>query len=1663
MASIAQLPEAVEKNKISSTDIQVRNRKVGTSMNIFLQSKKAKQPLKQSQKGNTNPKPYRAAELCLSAKLNQENKDKLEICLLKHSLEIKNSCFPEIVKEMYKATYPPKSKKPLSKPVAPCKGFKKPRLLYLPFIEQDAVDLLELNLKHKQLTHLWGFPTQYEESVAMMIPEVPPEPPAIKASGTQIEFVGEEATFLDNKIKDRLEWHIAQKKLQHNWGFPLHVQRSQENFISPAPKLIPFHVKPKFLFVTICVPAELPFLSDGHRKLLELNTRKRIINCRWGLPKVVQSSLNSFIPVAPQAEDFILESQHQTMPIFIVPTSSGNIIRLRKKLSLTKQQRIIKMDKNVEIFFSDNQMVTRGAVIEFSLIKQCLEIKMENLPKLVTDAYSSTYAKVPKKILPKTILPGKGFKKQKSSYLPFIEQEAVDRLELNLMQKQITHEWGISTLYEESLEMMIPVGPPLPPLIKASEAQIEPVGMENNFIKNKVRDRLELHITQKKLQYSWGLPVHIQRSLELFIPSAPKFVPIQVNSQPDFAVVVAPSELAFLTEDHRQTLNRNIKKRIINRKWGLPKIIQSSLMQFMAPTPDDNDFMQPSAHCKESSTVLNNNNLGRSYKIFSQSTNLRLKGGKLFSQYETDEMNLNKVKEIATNVILRSQYKENLHISLIRQCLEIKIDCLPELVKDLYKRTYPVASKRPLPKLVAPGRGFKKPRVRYISFIKQDDIDLIEMNLKHRQLSCLCGFETLYDKSMEMMIPKGPPLPPSIKPNGVQIEHAPQPTTAFSDGVKEFLEWHILQKKLQHTWGLPSHVQKSTKAFIPPAPKLIVTQLNPQPGVQIVIALTELEFISDEHQKALEINVKKRIVNHRWGLPQLIQSSLNEFMTPPPPIQDFVQQIKVKRNCGVRCRTVGLSNDYKMISSQHASLLTKEQKSTLHYGSLKESVKVKKKERRMSTLAELRSECSNKLNMCLIKQSLSIKLDCLPELVMDLYKQTYPPALKKSLPKLRTHIKGFRKTRLPYILFAEQDIVHRLDMNLKHKQINYLWGVATIFDESMEMMIPKAPPLLPVIKPSGAKIEHKGMELAFQSTEIIEILEWHIITKNFEYQWGIPLHIQQSIDKFIPSPPKLVRSHFSQSPDFDISVSINELIFLSEEFKKTLEINTSSRIISQRQGIPNIIRASLNSFIPPVPPGNDIMPQLQTGGGSTTGFSGCELSKINTILSSEQKSCACTISLANSENDTVSSCVDSLEEFSVSPKLETKDEMNADVTKQSLEMQSVYKCSYSATSKSLLKLNTPYRRLRKQNLKSKWGDDCLEVEYPIASPSYRPKSMKTVGSSTWPTNQKLADLTYKPMTIVGLSLGPATIEANVPSSPMIVQEDFSVYLKQNMGSAFLPRPDPYADCEEILPKNARDVGNDVSCSEQLTEEAKNHIQQGEEHGYVKIIAGAIVNNQKEEQKVQVDLSEIICAKPTPTGFGNNTLQKRMIVTSQDPDDGNYLSVSDEELHGAYYENLNKLYHTSRTHSAKKKCKKTFQSRYSSQTKPDKTLIKSKAKFSKQDCQRSRLIKHNGEGTKPELGNENILFVSPAEELWSETNQKEKSSSFSSYCDQAESPMSAIETLHSCRNDDRSSQSSTANSQGCQQALSHEDSPFATNKDCEVYYQCESPLLSHTVH
>ncbi|CAK6434023.1 unnamed protein product, partial [Pipistrellus nathusii] len=89
----------------------------------------------------------------------------------------------------------------------------------------------------------------------------------------------------------------------------------------------------------------------------------------------------------------------------------------------------------------------------------------------------------------------------------------------------------------------------------------------------------------------------------------------------------------------------------------------------------------------------------------------------------------------------------------------------------------------------------------------------------------------------------------------------------------EELKWNVLKKKQEGLWGLPSLAQNSWEACCPSAP------ISPSCGpskAHISISIDHFEYpLSAEFRKKFEHHLRKRLIQHRWGLPRRIQESLS--------------------------------------------------------------------------------------------------------------------------------------------------------------------------------------------------------------------------------------------------------------------------------------------------------------------------------------------------------------------------------------------------------------------------------------------------------------------------------------------------------------------------------------------------------------------------------------------------------------------------------------------------------------------------------------------------------------------------------------------------------------------------------------------------------------------
>ncbi|MGH0181737.1 UNVERIFIED_CONTAM: hypothetical protein FKN15_007652 [Acipenser sinensis] len=809
--------------------------------------------------------------------------DRFEVHLSMKCLAIRLEMIPKIVQTSYKIAFSV-VKIPLKKVIPAGVVFlqKRPDSIY--FMEQPRIDRIEMNLKHKRIENQWGVVTMYKKSMALMIPKAPPLPPRIKPSGAPVVFEAVDTPFLSKEVRDNLEFHVKRKKLQHQWGLPMMVQESLNAFIPPAPKLIVSELNPKPQYQIVVELSDLPFISEKHRKYVEFNIKRKIIHRRWGYPKFVITSLKSMCPPASIAKDLLQQKETESLR-HSSPSEKGNALDKNPDLSVPAERTAQNDSKlraqDVEFSFKnrDPEVIDR---FEVHLSMKCLAIRLEMIPKIVQHSYKIAFSvvKIPlKKIIP----PGVVFLQKRPDSIYFMEQPRIDRIEMNLKHKRIENQWGVVTMYKKSMALMIPKAPPLPPRIKPSGAPVVFEAVDTLFLSKEVRDNLEFHVRRKRLQHQWGLPMMVQESLNAFIPPAPKLIVSELNPKPQYQIVVELSDLPFISEKHRKDVEFNIKRKIINRRWGYPKFVITSLKSMCPPASIAKDLLQ-----QTEAESLRHSSPSEKGKALDKKPHLSVPA-------KGTAQNDSKLRAQDVEFSLKDRDMEiidRFEVHLSMKCLAIKLEMIPKIVTHSFEICFPVV-KIPLKKIIPPGVVFLQKRPDTIFFMEQPRIDRIEMNLKHKRIENQWGLVTMYKKSMALMIPKAPPLPPQIKPSGAPVVFEAVDTPFLSKEVRDNLEFHVKRKKLQHQWGLPMMVQESLNAFIPPAPKLIVSELHPKPQYQIVVELSDLDFISEMHRKTVQDNIKIKIMHKRWGLAKFAMESIQKF-SPPAAIAHDLIEIKEK-------------------------------------------------------------------------------------------------------------------------------------------------------------------------------------------------------------------------------------------------------------------------------------------------------------------------------------------------------------------------------------------------------------------------------------------------------------------------------------------------------------------------------------------------------------------------------------------------------------------------------------------------------------------------------------------------------------------------------------------------------------------------------------------------
>ncbi|KAL6059499.1 hypothetical protein STEG23_011413 [Scotinomys teguina] len=125
---------------------------------------------------------------------------------------------------------------------------------------------------------------------------------------------------------------------------------------------------------------------------------------------------------------------------------------------------------------------------------------------------------------------------------------------------------------------------------------------------------------------------------------------------------------------------------------------------------------------------------------------------------------------------------------------------------------------------------------------------------------------------------------------GVHFHRPQKEAQSLGPSETQHLEYNILKKKQERVWGLPSAVQRSQAAFCPSPPKCLLAGQSLKPYTPRPILPGDFP-LNNELRKNFEHHLRKRLIQHRWGLPHRINESLS-LTCPQSDLVDFSESRK---------------------------------------------------------------------------------------------------------------------------------------------------------------------------------------------------------------------------------------------------------------------------------------------------------------------------------------------------------------------------------------------------------------------------------------------------------------------------------------------------------------------------------------------------------------------------------------------------------------------------------------------------------------------------------------------------------------------------------------------------------------------------------------------------
>ncbi|XP_006916172.1 protein FAM205A [Pteropus alecto] len=352
-----------------------------------------------------------------------------------------------------------------------------------------------------------------------------------------------------------------------------------------------------------------------------------------------------------------------------------------------------------------------------------------------------------------------------------------------------------------------------------------------------------------------------------------------------------------------------------------------------------------------------------------------------------------------------------------------------------------------------------------------------------------------------------------------------------------------------------------------------------QPMALPVVAIlpAHMSFLSPEVLRLLEVHVKKWMHFQRWGLPRRVEESLRQLMPNPPLLYQPVNNQPVSF----------IQNDTSEFSVDNLGTISYQTWGSCMAGQATQAFWVSE----WSTMDQIQTHYYQPTPNHVALASPSPALKDLSGLSPHSGQQANDSVghLQQKYSQLFCGLPSLHSESLVDTSLGSQGLSSNGSMSKLPLKDPFLFK-----ELSFLPLLPKTPPqsASPSSQSSPNWVtpsDQQGAQInvPFLTLAECEALEWHLLQRQLQLQWGLPAVFQRS--QYTQSPVQYEPCDESQSletvktswPERPISVLTRELLFFPEHARRLLEFHLQRQLIHHRWGLPQKSQESFQLLLSP--------------------------------------------------------------------------------------------------------------------------------------------------------------------------------------------------------------------------------------------------------------------------------------------------------------------------------------------------------------------------------------------------------------------------------------------------------------------------------------------------